>query len=138
MQEVRWRDVRAGNPATYSTHRSTAYDSREALELLEHEGPKYQYGRGCRSDGVLGAWMAEVCGVGETLDPARVRSHLEAVFRYNFRADLRDHSNPQRPMLSAPRAACSSAPGPRVGSPRFRSSTATRCGPASSTRPLPT
>ena len=48
------------------------YQSPEARELLEKEGPKYQYGNGCLSDGVLGAWMAEVCGVGEILDPAKV------------------------------------------------------------------
>ena len=36
---------------------------REAVELLKKEGPKYQYGTGCLSDGVLGAWMAAVCGV---------------------------------------------------------------------------
>ena len=28
--------------------------SEEAKELLEKEGPKYQYGKGCLSDGVLG------------------------------------------------------------------------------------
>jgi uncharacterized protein (DUF608 family) len=97
VQEVRWRDVRAGNPAEYRTHRGTGYGSRESLELLEKEGPKYQYGRGCLSDGVLGAWMAEVCGVGEILDPAKVASHLRSVFTCNFRPDLRAHANPQRP-----------------------------------------
>jgi uncharacterized protein (DUF608 family) len=97
VQEVRWRGARAGSPAEYRTHRGTGYKSAESLALLEKEGPKYQYGAGCLSDGVLGAWMAEVCGVGEVLDPAKVASHLEAVFRYNFRPDLRNHSNPQRP-----------------------------------------
>ncbi len=69
----------------------------ETQALLEAEGPKYQYGSGCLSDGVLGAWMAEVCGVGEILDPAKVRSHLQSVFRYNFRETLQNHANPQRP-----------------------------------------
>ncbi len=75
-------------------------DSREmpeVLELLRAEGPRYQYGKGCLSDGVLGAWIAEVCGVGEILDPAKVTSHLLAVHKYNFRDDLSDHANPQRP-----------------------------------------
>ncbi|MGI5894486.1 MAG: GH116 family glycosyl hydrolase [Candidatus Merdivicinus sp.] len=69
----------------------------ETRELLEKEGPKYQYGTGCLSDGVLGAWMAEVCGLGEILDPEKVRSHLNSVYRYNFRKTLQDHANPQRP-----------------------------------------
>ena len=97
VQEVRWRGMRSGSPSEYRSHRSTGYSSPEALRLLEEEGPKYQYGNGCLSDGVIGAWMAEACGVGEILDPAKVASHLDAVFRYNFRPDLRAHSNPQRP-----------------------------------------
>jgi hypothetical protein len=37
--------------------------SKEAVELLQKEGPKYQYGKGCLSDGVLGAWIARMCGL---------------------------------------------------------------------------
>ncbi|MHC4887633.1 MAG: GH116 family glycosyl hydrolase, partial [Planctomycetota bacterium] len=73
------------------------YKSPEARALLQAEGPKYQYGTGCLSDGVLGAWMAEVCGVGEILDPAKVKSHLLSIYTYNFRTSLHDHANPQRP-----------------------------------------
>jgi uncharacterized protein (DUF608 family) len=71
--------------------------SPEGIELLKAEGPKYQYGKGCLSDGVLGAWIAAVCGVGEILDPKKVKSHLASVHRYNFRKDLSEHANPQRP-----------------------------------------
>ncbi|MBN1809558.1 MAG: hypothetical protein JW909_10865 [Planctomycetes bacterium] len=95
FQDVKWEGLRAGNPVNDSGLR-TSY-SPEALELLEKEGPKYQYGKGCLSDGVLGAWMAEVCGVGEILSASRVRSHLKAVARHNYRKDLSGHANPQRP-----------------------------------------
>ena len=44
---------------------------RRPVALLDEEGPKYQYGDGCLSDGVLGEWMAAVCGVGEVLDRAK-------------------------------------------------------------------
>jgi len=74
--------------------------SPEARALLEKEGPKYQYGTGCLSDGVLGTWMAEVCGVGEVLDEDKVRSHLLAVHKYNLRHDLTEHVNPQRPTFA--------------------------------------
>ncbi len=68
------------------------------MDLLEREGPKYQYGRGCLSDGVLGCFLGAVCGLQEDLlDPARVASHLRAVHDYNLRHDLSDHANPQRP-----------------------------------------
>ncbi len=69
----------------------------ETAELLAAEGPKYQYGTGCLSDGVLGAWMAEVCGVGEILDRDKVKSHLLSIFKYNYKPSLKLHSNPQRP-----------------------------------------
>jgi hypothetical protein len=45
---------------------------------------------------VIGAWFDGVCGLPEFLDPAKVKSHLNAVYRYNFRTDLSDHVNPQR------------------------------------------
>lgn len=69
-------------------------DESHALELTE--GPKYQYGTGCLSDGVLGAWMALVCGVGEILDHEKVKSHLLAVYQHNLKHDLSEHVNPQR------------------------------------------
>lgn len=74
--------------------------SPEAVELLRKEGPKYQYGNGCLSDGILGAWIAEVCGVPEFLDSGKVRSTLKSIHRYNFRQDLMAHSNPQRPTFA--------------------------------------
>jgi uncharacterized protein (DUF608 family) len=71
--------------------------SPEALQLLEAEGPKYQYGDGILSDGVIGAWMAEIAGLGSPLNPAKVKSHLAQVHRHNLKHDLRRHANPQRP-----------------------------------------
>jgi len=95
IQKIEWRNLRAGDPAEAPALR-TSY-SPEALELLKKEGPKYQYGTGCLSDGVLGAWIAAACGVDEFLDREKARSHLLAVHRHNFRRDLSEHANPQRP-----------------------------------------
>ena len=95
IQKIQWEGLRAGNPLTANTVMDRSYSS-EAKALLEKEGPKYQYGEGCLSDGVLGAWMAEVCGIGEILDPAKVKSHLQAVYKYNFNDDLSRHINPYR------------------------------------------
>jgi len=76
---------------------------KDTVELLNREGPKYQYGTGCLSDGVLGAWMAEVCGVGGILSPEKVRSHLLAVHKHNLKHDLSAFANPQRPAFAAGR-----------------------------------
>ena len=69
----------------------------ETTVLLRAEGPKYQYGTGCLSDGIIGGWMASIYGVPTPLDPAHIRSTLSAIVRHNFRADLFDHACLQRP-----------------------------------------
>jgi hypothetical protein len=72
-------------------------DDPETLKLLRKEGPKYQYGTGCISDGVIGAWMAGLYGVETPLDRAKVRKNLLAIHRHNFRRSLAGHANTQRP-----------------------------------------
>jgi uncharacterized protein (DUF608 family) len=72
-------------------------NSSEMQKLLKREGPKYQYGDGCISDGVIGAWMALTYGIETPLASANVRSMLQAIFRHNFKVDLSQHANAQRP-----------------------------------------
>lgn len=69
----------------------------EEYELLMKEGPKYQYGTGCISDGVFGAWLAKLCGVKTPQNQENIRKNLKAIFEYNFRTTLVEHANPQRP-----------------------------------------
>lgn len=95
VQKIQWTALRAGDP-TQQQGWNVNY-SPEAQALMEKEGPKYQYGNGCLADGVLGAWIAAVCGVPEVLDRERVRSHLLAVHKYNLKRNLAEHANPQRP-----------------------------------------
>ncbi len=97
VQQVRWEGLHAGNPVTASAVSFGGEYSSEALELLQLEGPKYQYGTGCLSDGILGVWLAEMCGLGDILAKDKVTSHLRAVHQYNLRHDLSTHANPQRP-----------------------------------------
>jgi uncharacterized protein (DUF608 family) len=92
VQRVEWEGLHADPP---QADPRVDY-SPEALELLHSEGPKYQYGSGCLADGVIGAWLARVCGLGEVLDGEKVASHLRAVHRYNLARDLGEHANPQR------------------------------------------
>lgn len=96
IQQIEWKGLRAGDPTEAKALININW-SPEAVELVCKEGPKYQYGSGCLSDGVLGAWIAAVCGVGEILDSEKVKSHLLAVHKYNLKHDLTDHANPQRP-----------------------------------------
>jgi len=70
--------------------------NRDVVAILKKEGPKYQYGTGCISDGVIGAWMASLYGIETPLDRAKVRKNLRAIHRHNFRRSLNDHANCQR------------------------------------------
>jgi len=97
FQDVQWIGLRADMSQFIPLVRPGDQRSTEELALLEAEGPKYQYGNGCLSDGVLGAWIAEVCGVGEILDREKVLKHLQSIHRYNLKHDLTTHANPQRP-----------------------------------------
>ena len=74
---------------------------KDLVDLLNQQGPKYQYGTGCLSDGVLGFWIARVCGLHrDIVDPEKVRSNLKAIHKYNLKHDLSSHANPQRPAFA--------------------------------------
>jgi uncharacterized protein (DUF608 family) len=98
IQEIKYTGLNAKDPVT--TQSFGGEYSTEAKDLLQKEGPKYQYGKGCLSDGVLGAWIARMCGINDVLEPAKIRSHLKAVHRYNLKDNLQEHANPQRPSFA--------------------------------------
>jgi hypothetical protein len=93
-QRIQWEGLKAPSPLEV---KSIHHYSPDEIKLIHEEGPKYQYGKGCLSDGVIGAWMAEICGLGDILDRGKVRSHLLSVYKYNLMHDLSGHANPQRP-----------------------------------------
>ena len=67
-------------------------------DLINSQGPRYQYGTGCLSDGVLGFWIAHMCGLdGNIVDRGKIRSNLRTIYKYNLKHDLSAHANPQRP-----------------------------------------
>ena len=98
IQDIRWKDLNTPDPTKVQSFQSQY--TPEAIALLEKEGPKYQYGTGCLSDGVLGSWLSLVCGMPEAIDKAKIKSHLNAVHKYNFKKDLLNHANPQRPTFA--------------------------------------
>jgi hypothetical protein len=97
FQKIQWIGLNAPDPVTASQHSLASGYSPDALAISNVEGPKYQYGNGVLSDGMIGAWMAKVCGLEIPFDPKKITSHLESVYKYNFKTDLSGHSNPQRP-----------------------------------------
>ena len=97
IQKIQFTGLKAPSPADAAKKSFGGEYSKEAIELLEKEGPKYQYGKGCLSDGVLGFWIASMCGLNNAVDGKKIRSHLRAVHKYNLKKNLSEHANPQRP-----------------------------------------
>jgi uncharacterized protein (DUF608 family) len=95
QQRVEYRGLRDTSFANSVAHVDDK--SSELQQLLKREGPRYQYGGGCLSDGVIGAWMARTYGIEIPLARNNVRSTLQAIFKHNFKADLSEHANAQRP-----------------------------------------
>ena len=95
IQQIKVDGLNAKNPATEQSFGGEY--SKEAKGLLQKEGPKYQYGKGCLSDGILGAWIGRMCGLEDTIDTSQITSHLKAVHKYNLKENLSEHANPQRP-----------------------------------------
>ena len=57
---------------------------------------KYQYGRGCLADQLLGQQLAHACGLGYVLEEKNVKSAVHSIFKHNFKEDFGDFANVQR------------------------------------------
>ncbi len=95
IQRIRYKDLRDRSFIELLEDPQTARS--EVVALLRKEGPKYQYGNGCLSDGIIGAWMARIYGVTTPIDVGQIRNTLKSIYKYNFRKDLSTHANCQRP-----------------------------------------
>ncbi len=98
VQEIKYKGLNAPDPAKAKSYGGEY--SEEAVAMLQKEGPKYQYGTGCLSDGVLGAWIGKMCGLEDFIDAQKIKSHLSAIHKYNLKRDLSEHANPQRPAFA--------------------------------------
>ena len=92
---------RACDAADPLEHQGAGTDySPEAIELLKKEGPKYQYGTGCLSDGVLGLDRPACAAWASSSIRTRSRATCWRSTSYNLKHDLSDHANPQRPTFA--------------------------------------
>ncbi len=97
IQQIQFKGLNAPDPVEAAKKSFGGEYSAEAIALLQKEGPKYQYGKGCLSDGILGGWIAMMCGLDNPVDNNKVKSHLLSVHKYNLKKNLSEHANPQRP-----------------------------------------
>ncbi len=118
-----WTEANLFNGEYYEQHvdpeasQHSAYSVEHSLGGQREGNPKYQYGAGCLSDQVIGAWMARVNGQGHILDEAQTKATLAAIFKYNFRTSLRNHNNAQRIYAYGDEAALLLCTWPRGGRP---------------------
>ncbi|MBN2377876.1 MAG: hypothetical protein JXD22_15875 [Sedimentisphaerales bacterium] len=94
-QKIQTEGLNAQFHPLAASHNGTGYT--DIVTALNKQGPKYQYGTGCLSDGILGFWIARMSGLGQIIDEQKIKSNLNAIYKYNFKPDLSDHANPQRP-----------------------------------------
>ncbi len=89
------QDVRL-DAAQHASHGSNISMGGQSADPNNPNYPKYQYGKGCLSDQMIGQWYARMLRLGDLFDPANIRKTMASIFKYNWRADLSEHSNAQR------------------------------------------
>ncbi|WP_240625895.1 GH116 family glycosyl-hydrolase [Spirosoma pollinicola] len=63
---------------------------------VEQNDPAYQLAKGCLVDQLVGQFMAHVCGLGYLVNPQHVKTTLQSILKYNYRASMADHFNNMR------------------------------------------
>ena len=53
--------------------------------------PKWQFGKGCLSDQLIGQWYGHMLGLGYLYNPQNIRKALESIFKYDWKSTLWDH-----------------------------------------------
>ena len=79
---------------------------------------RYQYGRGCLSDQLLGQQLAHVYGLGYILPEDHVKSAMRSIYKYNFKTTLEEHHSVQRGYVLNDEAALVLCTWPHGGRPK--------------------
>jgi uncharacterized protein (DUF608 family) len=87
--------------------------------LDDVDAHRYQFGRGCHSDQLLGQFLAHVTGLGYVLPSERVKSALSAIVEHNTRTEMRQVATVQRVYALNDEAGLVLCSWPEGGRPRF-------------------
>jgi uncharacterized protein (DUF608 family) len=80
---------------------------------------KYQHGKGCLSDQLLGQQLAHLYGLGYLLPEEHVKKAVYSIFKYNFKSDFSHHVNCQRTYVLNDEKGLVLCSWPRGGRPRL-------------------
>lgn len=93
-------------------------------QLAAHMGdtssdPKFQLGKGCLVDQLVGQYMAHACDLGYLHDTAKINATLESIVRYNRCDNFNDHFNNMRCYALGDETALLMASYPKGDMPEF-------------------
>ena len=88
-------------------------------ELEAVDAYRYQYGKGCLTDQLLGQFMAQTAGLGYVLPKEHVKKALASIYRHNFKECMDDVPNVQRTYALNDEAGLVLCSWPEGGRPRF-------------------
>ncbi len=88
-------------------------------ELDDVDEYRYQYGKGCLTDQLLGQFMSQTAGLGYVLPKEHVKAALQSIYRYNFRDCMEDVPNVQRTYALNDEAGLVLCSWPKGERPRF-------------------
>jgi len=84
----------------------------------ELSDPALQLGPGCLIDQLVGQYTAHLCGLGHLHDPAKIRTALKSIRKYNYRSNLFGHFNHYRSFAIQDEPATLMCSYPRGGRPK--------------------
>lgn len=88
-------------------------------DLEDVDAYRYQYGKGCLTDQLLGQFMSQTAGLGYVLPKEHVKSALKAIYKYNFKDCMEEVPNVQRTYALNDEAGLVLCSWPNGGRPRF-------------------
>jgi len=126
----RWSDKHLWNGEYYEqkveprAHEVWPEDLRRMAEARGRDDrfrswPKWQFGKGCLSDQLIGQWYAEMLGLGYLYDRRHVRKALKSIFEHNWKPDLSGHPCTLRVYAVGEEAGLIIATWPRGGRPGY-------------------
>jgi len=113
-----WMDEHLFN-GEYYVHEVRPASPEMSTDPQSSNFPKYQLGKGCLSDQLIGQWFARMVRLGDLFAPEHVCLALQSVFRYNWKSDLSEHVNCQRIYALNDEAGLLLATWPHGGRPLF-------------------
>lgn len=96
------------------------FDGEYYIQIQENiDKYKYQFGKGCLSDQLLGQFLAHMAGIGTVLPEDHIKSAMQSVFRYNYKTDFYHTDSVHRAYAINDERGVVIASWPKGGRPRF-------------------